>query len=463
MNIYIVVEISSRELDSKLLLATLAAARGHQVIVSSQAQILSGIKSGTLSPGIFHTKSLSPGKVKIATHQRLMDAGFKITSIDEEGGIIDFGYDTFAKSRYSNKTIEQSSAVFCWGEDDADTLKRIYPNYASKIHKTGSPRADLWKSKFSNYWVNPSNIPINPFLLISSNVPFANNNEAIKPLHERLKQLSISGYLDNDVVAEINYIGETIGPAEEFRRLMSFQKAIKYISKHNNGYDIVLRPHPYENIDAWKILLKGLPNVHVIKEGSISTWINKSFAVMHNSCTTALETTIFGKPLLTYVPFKMEHSRELANQLGYRVETEEQLLKKVNELFNSFKSDNKIKLIQELPEIIKKKIFYDTDELSAEKMIKVWENLDNSKLSKPSSWIRFKLLLKIYDFKNLVNKAKNRILPINKRGFGQNYKFPPLDNKDIIERINRLQKILKIEKKLQCKFFSNRTFLIKQK
>ena len=41
MNIYLHVEISSRELDSKLLLATLAASRGHDVIVSDLAGILS--------------------------------------------------------------------------------------------------------------------------------------------------------------------------------------------------------------------------------------------------------------------------------------------------------------------------------------------------------------------------------------------------------------------------------------
>ena len=44
MNIYLHVEISSRELDSKLLLATLAASRGHQVIVSDLFGIERGIK-----------------------------------------------------------------------------------------------------------------------------------------------------------------------------------------------------------------------------------------------------------------------------------------------------------------------------------------------------------------------------------------------------------------------------------
>ena len=35
-----------------------------------------------------------------------------------------------------------------------------------------------------------------------------------------------------------------------------------------------------------------------------------------------------------------------------------------------------------MPDIISKKIHIDKNELSAEKMIKVWESLDNKKLSK---------------------------------------------------------------------------------
>ena len=38
--------------------------------------------------------------------------GCKITSIDEEGGLIDYGYDRTAKMRYSEKTLDQASAVF---------------------------------------------------------------------------------------------------------------------------------------------------------------------------------------------------------------------------------------------------------------------------------------------------------------------------------------------------------------
>ena len=124
MNIYLHVEISDRELDGKLLLAILAASRGHEVIISDLVGIMTGIQTGVLAPGIFHTKSLSSHPIKIARHKKMIDKGFMITSLDEEGMLNDYGYDRFANTRYSDQTIDQCSAVFGWGSDDVETLKK---------------------------------------------------------------------------------------------------------------------------------------------------------------------------------------------------------------------------------------------------------------------------------------------------------------------------------------------------
>ena len=52
MNIYLHLELSV-ELDSKLLLATLAAEKGHNVIISNMREIMSGLRAGVFPPGIF--------------------------------------------------------------------------------------------------------------------------------------------------------------------------------------------------------------------------------------------------------------------------------------------------------------------------------------------------------------------------------------------------------------------------
>ena len=75
MNIYIHLEISSRELDSKLLLGILAASRGHHVIVSDQESIIKGLRRKILAPGIFHTKSVTPSETKITKHNKIIETG----------------------------------------------------------------------------------------------------------------------------------------------------------------------------------------------------------------------------------------------------------------------------------------------------------------------------------------------------------------------------------------------------
>ena len=457
MNIYLHTEIAARELDSKILLAVLAAARGHQVIISDVEAIEKGICRGILSPGIFHTKSLSPGKIKISRHQEVIDNGSLVTSIDEESCLDTRGYDKFARIRYSEKSIDQSSAVFGWGPEDAEALKRIYPKQSSKIHMTGSPRADLWKPFFSAYWETPRGISKRPFLLVSSKISYANN---MKPFHEIIKTNKIGGYFERDP-DRLKYMLGAV--SENYRKMGAFIEAIKYLAKNSNGYDIVLRPHPVENIETWRVLLEDIPNVYVIREGSINPWIKNAFALMHNSCTSAIEATIFKKPVITYIPFEQKYTTELPNELGYCVKSPDELSKKVNNIFDSIESRNQNKIDDPLPEVIKQKIYFDKNELAALKIIKVWESLVNDSFPQtPLNWKKFHLFLKLMKFRGLIGKFL-RSLQFGKSGnFKINHKFPKLNKNDIQKRFNNLLKILKINQKLECKILSDRTILIKR-
>ena len=128
----------------------------------------------------------------------------------------------------------------------------------------------------------------------------------------------------------------------------------------------MLRPHPTENIKAWEIFLENVPNVHVIRQDSITAWVKNSFAVMHNGCTTAIEATISGKPVITYSPFKMEYAHELSNKLGHKVESKEELLIKVMKY--SIQRIMKIKKQESrIFDPISNKLFIDKNEIAAKK------------------------------------------------------------------------------------------------
>lgn len=454
MNIYIHNEISSRELDSKILLGYLAASRGHQVVISRLKEITGGIKFKILAPGVFLTKSLTPDKVKIDRHQKLIDNKTVVTSIDEESGIDQKGYDEFAINRYSDVSIDQSSAVFGWGDDDTNTLKKFYPKNSNKIYKTGSPRVDLWKSFFFDYWVDTKKMLKKPFLLISSNLNCTN----FRPFHQNIKILSDAGYFKRNSKLSKNYFYKW---SEDYKKLFEFIEAIKYLSKNNIGYDVVLRPHPTEDINAWKIFLKDIPNVHVIREDSITSWVKNAFAVMHNGCTTAIEATISGKPVITYTPFQMEYAHELSNTLGYQIKTKEELLLKTNELFKISNTSDIKKSDLKIPEEISNKLYIDKNELAVEKIIKIWESLDDSNLSKSNNWIIFYFFCKIVNLVEFLRKIIGRLFPSKFIPYKENQKFPPLNEKDVCAKVERFQNILGVKKKIKCKLLSSKTILLK--
>ena len=296
--------------------------------------------------------------------------------------------------------------------------------------------------------------PRKPFLLISSNLALANN---INQLHLLIKSHKNSGYYQRDPEMLDNHLTAF---AEEGHMMSAYIKAIRKLANNNNDYDIVLRPHPNENIKTWKICLEDIPNVHVIREESISAWVKNTFAVMHNGCTTAIEATISGKPVITYNPFQMEYAKPIPNSLGYNINSKEDLLVKVNELFISEKNKNykdKIKI----PEILSRKLYIDSGELAAEKIVKVWESFDNKSLSKANNWTLFYLLTKILQIKRVVNKILNKLFPNNFGLVGENYKLQPLSEHDIYLKVNKLKNLLGIEKNFKCKIISEKTILIK--
>ena len=456
MNIYIHLEILDREIDSKLTLAMLAASRGHHVIVSDQESIIKGLTRKFLFPGIFHTKSLSPGESKIKIHDRIINTGCKITSIDEEGGLVDYGYRKFAKDRYSNRTLKQASAVFTWGPEDSQTLKKIYPKYSKKIYMTGSARADVWQPFFKNYWKRNFRKFTKPFLLVSSNLggPLCK-----KSLQERFKIAKKAGYFNRNPQFRKTFFQRE---KEQSKLIVLFTNAIKHLSTKNKKYDIILRPHPEENIYLWKDILSNLPNVKVIYDDTISYWVANSFAVMHNGCTTAVEASLFRKPVVSYIPFKSRFLRDLANGLGYKVTSDKELANTVNNLYNNSKSKNKKKINKSIPKILSKKIFVDEKEFAAKKMIRVWESISDETLKKLNNWIIFWLSLKVMKFNGTIFRFFKKTFSKNHK-IKRNYKFPPFNKEKINNKIKELEKLLRLKNKLDYKLLSDRTILIKPK
>lgn len=451
MNIYIYLEISKRELDSKLLLAVLAASEGHDVLISNWSNFALGFESKSLSPGIFYTKSITPSPMKLDKNDLLLRHGVKITCIDEESGLTHDNFDEFVAARFSEETINQASAIFCWGERDYDYLINKYP-FGDKFHLTGSPRVDLWGSYFNDYWERPNSIPQRPYVLISSNLGLTNGKRVFSDSYQAIVS---AGYFARLPV----FFDEIFGKAsEEFILTREYIRAIKFLCQENPDIDVIFRPHPIENEEIWKIYLKDIPNCKVISTHSIGSWIGNASALVHNGCLTALEATVANIPVITFVPFKQVWENDVPNKLGVKVTNGDELLSAVNAILfdrNCFSEKRNSDR-----SFLKNLVFFDDAILSAKKIMDVWLSLDDGSMSQPSHWRKFKNQLILVRFKNFIKSLLRRFFGINYPVLGVNHKFPPFDLADIEGRVKRLESVLGLDGGLRCTLLADRALLI---
>ncbi|WP_306142682.1 surface carbohydrate biosynthesis protein [Roseibium sp. MMSF_3412] len=449
MNIYMNLEVAVREMDSKLLLAVKAAERGHQVLIGEEKQIDRLRRRYRLAPGIYHTKSLTPSKQKIELHSALKAAGFLITSIDEEGGLIDASYERFARLRYSEEMLGLADAVFCWGPQDFNQLKSTYADHAHLMRMTGSPRVDLWRPEGKEYSTRPGDMPRKPYLLVSSNFGVLNN---YRNFWDLIRFERNAGYFERDP----NYEKRRYYMASETVVLMyEFVKAIEHLAQEFPDIDIVLRPHPIERPESWKAMLDpGFDNVKVTRSGSITPWVHDALAVMHNGCTTAMEATVSQVPVLTFKPVKQQYPREIPNSVGTSVQTRTELADALRKVLET--SDNTpYKPHPKDVALVEERVCCRNGVFAADMMIDCWEELHKDVPSEPNDWNKVVLRQR---FRSLKDNLKKWTGKKSKTSLG--HKFPEMRKQDIVEKVEQIRAAGSITSPVGVTMLSGNMFLI---
>jgi surface carbohydrate biosynthesis protein len=446
VNIYIHIEIAARELDSKLLLASRAAQRGHTVVLGNLATLKKLLSKGILPPGIFHTKSLTPKAAKVGLHSQLRSAGHAVTSIDEEAGIALDDYRTFVTSRYGPETLDAASAVFCWGRQDFESLLARYPRHSHLMHLTGSPRCDLWQKRFRSYWPVVEQFD-KPYLLVASNFGVVLGYQTFSQ--------SIQWHRDKNLLSSA-FEKHVYGCASENIRLIyEFVQAVNYLTEVIPGLPVVLRPHPAEDPTAWRQLLPTKPNIHVIREGPITPWLHNCLALIHNGCTSAIESFVAGVPVITYRPFKKEYELAAANCIG----TEAAGLDRLCDLVKAMHAGNPAPSeTAKATEAVQYRLHYDEETLAADRIVDIWEHLGASVAHTP---VNRKTIAAFVGRRRL---AKWRDKFVGGRHAAEvenvNVKFPPFQQASLEAQLQRLASCLNENEIPEVKVLDQRLAII---
>tara|TARA_B100000886_G_scaffold22156_1_gene14092 strand:- start:10736 stop:12133 length:1398 start_codon:yes stop_codon:yes gene_type:complete len=304
-NLYILIENTKRELDSKLFLSLKLLQKNYNVIVGHKGTMWNLFPY--LEPGIVFLKSYGPRNKKIIEY--LKKRNFKLVCCDEEM-IAPLDIKTTIYHRNDLTNFEKLDLLFTIGDEDTDVLKNLNNN-SQKIHKTGSLRIDILKDPVNKIFENQSKeikSKYGEFILLATGFPRANplNQDPYSGM-DHVFNMIVTGHNPEELLYTPQFL-------EIGKKLISFQRHmmemfIYLIIEFNKNYPnkkIIIKPHTLEKVGFWKhvVAKRNLKNIEVIDDQEKSTipWILASDCILTSNSTIAVESFVLKKKCINYLP-----------------------------------------------------------------------------------------------------------------------------------------------------------------
>jgi surface carbohydrate biosynthesis protein len=294
------VELQVRELDAKLLLACVAARRGFPSIIGPRREMHFHIPSFPRS--IYLSKSVT--KASRSVFRTLRQLGHEVVAWDEEA-LVHLPPENYYQRRIFPDTLNYVSCMLAWGEENAE-LWRQYPRMPEglKIYITGNPRGDLMRAEMRSLYqadVKALQNTYGKFILINTNF---NQVNAFYPDMNLLKPPESSGQAP-ELSRRALGLQMTYEYAEGLTRhkkaiFEDFQQLIPALEEAFPTHRIVVRPHPVENQEVYRKIAANCSRVEVINRGNVVPWLIAAEVLVHNGCTTGVESFALGTPAVSY-------------------------------------------------------------------------------------------------------------------------------------------------------------------
>lgn len=300
-NIYLPVEVKNRELHAKVLLAKHAAERGFNVILGRKNDLNELVVR--MPPGVY--LGLGAFENFRPFFSKLKHLGFDVV-VNEEEGLVTYSDRMYVDMRVSRETLRQIDALFTWGGENQNVLANAFPEFDGKFQVTGNPRFDLLKPQNQQVYASEMeeiSARYGKFVLFCTS--FSSINHFDKKL-DYIKSL-----VDKKTLRSQESIENFVRYREvKLKTFAAFLDAIPRLAAANPPVNIVVRPHPSENMDIYREFEAQFPNVHVDARFSVHPWIIRAEALVHHYCTTSIEALAAGTPRFALRPMKDELSEK---------------------------------------------------------------------------------------------------------------------------------------------------------
>lgn len=288
------VEIKAREFDAKILFSCFAAERGYEVLIGQRQSLYRDVLPVSC-PGVLIEHDVTAAHK--STFPDVMKFGHAIVAWDEEG-LVQPTPSWYVSRRISADVMSMTQYHFAWGREQAEWIAKACPDLACRLVSSGNPRMDLLRPEFVSYLDAEADTyreRYGEYILINSNFNrvnlFHGQREAF------IASVAKSAGLKADMLM---YYREFIEHSE--RTFHAYIAMLSTFARRFSDRQIIVRPHPAEDAEPWRKAAEGLPNLHVIYEGTANGWISGAAALVHSGCTTAIEAAVLGVPVIEFAP-----------------------------------------------------------------------------------------------------------------------------------------------------------------
>ncbi len=455
------VENQVRELDSKVLLACVAARHGFSSVIGFRREIHFHISS--FPRGIYLSKSMTTASDLMFRIMR--NLGHDIVAWDEEA-LVHLPPEIYYSRRLSPVAMALVSRMFAWGRDNAE-LWRKYPQLptGAEIDITGNPRNDLLRPEIRPYYdktVEDLRNDYGDFILINTN--FNHVNAFYPGLNLIVPPVKPGKQSEFGRAAK----GMSRQYAEGLRDhkqgiFKKFQEVIPALEKEFREYQIVVRPHPTENQDIYRKIAAGCRRVRVTNEGNVVPWLMATQAVIHNGCTTGVEAYATGVPAISYRAVVNEDYDygfyRLPNLLSYQCFDFDELQLTLGDILmgklGPAAGDERKTLADEYLAAL-------DGPLACERIMDLCSKMvdGQDKLSRPPSHRRLKGYC-LANMRTLKRKFKARLPSARNKPEFHRHRYPEITLEDMGERISRFQQVLGNSGELKVEKVLGQFFLIR--
>ncbi len=304
---YLLCEIKSRDLDTRLLIAAHLLNMGVAVAVGQRWGIGENRLVSPRGCYLFPTANHIQG----GGMEQVRTAGHYVFASDEEA------FAAVADTVHTEESLARTVSVFtstaanamenchkmlACSDTHAELLSRQFPKQRKKIIVAGSPRVEL----LTNSRIQ-SPEKTSSYVLVNTSFPLVNSiwpdDTAVRSARE----------VFGEAATELRVKGQEAG-MEMFRSVIQW-----LIKKH----DVVIRPHPGENPSIWR---DQFPEARVLTDSAPLAWIKGAKALIHGNSTTGLEAILMGVPTLNLNPISEYGEISIVGRISPCASTVEQTI-----------------------------------------------------------------------------------------------------------------------------------------